>query len=90
MTAVCLRVTAAHGRSDLEGVMFGIAVDGINRTIWWDPKEFLVHLDSVNGGAAVATVGGASPEDTIRLLYDADANTLTYYRKATRTAACSI
>ena len=84
--AFCLRATAAPGRSDLDGVLFGIAVNGINRTLCWEPKEFLVNLfdGKIRGGGADATyhgiVGGASPGDIARLLYDADANTLTYYR----------
>ena len=85
-TAFCLRAFSSANRKDLDGAMLGIAVDGINRAVYTDPKGFLLSLlDGYRyGGAGELTypgiLSGASPGDIIRLVYDADANTLTFYR----------
>lgn len=66
--------------------MLGVAVEGINTLSFSEAKQFLVHLyDGFMYGGAVdgaykRALGRVSAGDIIRVLYDADANTLTYFR----------
>lgn len=85
-TDFCLRSTAGPGRNDLHGVLLGMAAEGVNLDIYTDVRSFMIYLSNgdrygiTNGGKCCGILSGASPGDTIRVLYDADANTLTYYR----------
>lgn len=80
-TAFCL-----SAGSKVFHTFLGVAVEGINTTSKSEAKQCLVEL--VSGSMACGAVdekykkslGGVSPGDIIRVLYDADANTLAYFR----------
>lgn len=83
---LCIRATRASGRMNMSGVMFGLASDRVPLGELHDANQILINLwnGEYFGGAAnhkgLPKSGAADVNDVLKAVYDADANTLAFYR----------
>lgn len=82
---LCIRATRPGG-NNMKVVLFGLAIDEVPLGELRNANQILIHLwnGEYFGGAAnhkeLPKAGAADVNDVLKAVYDADANTLAFYR----------